>query len=156
AEAISLDQILEDYLHNHALAFAGETRALKDAGYFRFRKDGEDHGSSPELMRRLHAAIKSGDSEAFRRYEDISTTREPLAIRDLLAIDFPGGVEMESVESEQALLQRFSTQAMSVGAVSPEVHRTLALAMNRLGARSNTGEGGEDPELYSRQPEAAC
>jgi len=159
AEAASLDDILEDYLHNHALAFADAAPAakvLKDAGYFRFRRDGEGHGTSPELMRKLHAAVKSGDPEAHHQYEELASGREPLAVRDLLAIDFPGGAEISSVEPEQELLRRFSTQAMSVGAVSPEVHRTLALAMNRLGARSNTGEGGEDPELYSKEPEAAC
>jgi glutamate synthase (ferredoxin) len=156
AEAASLDKILEDYMHNHELAFADGAKGLKDAGYFRFRKEGEDHGSSPEVMRKLHAAVKSGDPESFNEYQDIASEREPLAVRDLLSIDSPGVAEISSVESESELLRRFSTQAMSVGAVSPEVHRTLALAMNRLGARSNTGEGGEDPELYSKEPEAAC
>src|SRR5260221_12934544 len=61
---------------------------------------------------------------------------------------------LEEVESEAEILRRFSSQAMSLGAISPEAHRTLAIAMNRLGARSNTGEGGEDPEIYRRWPEA--
>jgi glutamate synthase (ferredoxin) len=156
AEAASLENVLEDYLHNHALAFADEATGLKDAGYFRFRKDGEAHGTSPELMRKLHAAVNSGDAHSYRQYEEISSTREPLAVRDLLTIVPEGNADLSSVESETELLRRFSTQAMSVGAVSPEVHRTLALAMNRLGARSNTGEGGEDPDLYSKEPEAAC
>jgi glutamate synthase (NADPH/NADH) large chain/glutamate synthase (ferredoxin) len=155
AEALSLEALLENYLRNHALAYEGD-HGLRDAGYFRYRKEGERHGTSPDLLRKLPVLVKTGSADSQRQYEEIASTREPMAVRDLLSIVFPGGVEISSVESEAALIRRFSTQAMSVGAVSPEVHRTLALAMNRLGARSNTGEGGEDPELYSKEPEAAC
>jgi glutamate synthase domain-containing protein 2/glutamate synthase domain-containing protein 1/glutamate synthase domain-containing protein 3 len=156
AEAASLETVLENYLHNHALAFDDGHQGLRDAGYFRYRKDGEIHNSSPELLRKLQASVKTGDEDHYREFEEIGSSREPTAVRDLLAIVFPGSAGAGNVESESELLRRFSTQAMSVGAVSPEVHRTLALAMNRLGARSNTGEGGEDPELYSKEPEAAC
>jgi glutamate synthase domain-containing protein 2/glutamate synthase domain-containing protein 3 len=100
--------------------------------------------------------VKTGNEDHYREFEELGSSREPTTVRDLLAIVFPGPARAGNVESESELLRRFSTQAMSVGAVSPEVHRTLALAMNRLGARSNTGEGGEDPELYSKEPEAAC
>jgi glutamate synthase (ferredoxin) len=157
AEVTSLETVLENYLHNHALAFDGDRNpGLRDAGFFRFRKDGETHGTSPELMRKLHASVKSGGRSGRHEYEELALSREAGAVRDLLTIVFPGSAEVGNVESEAELIGRFSTQAMSVGAVSPEVHRTLALAMNRLGARSNTGEGGEDPELYSKEPEAAC
>ncbi|HKD45663.1 MAG TPA: glutamate synthase large subunit, partial [Candidatus Angelobacter sp.] len=156
AEATTLDLVLKGYLDNHAHAFAHDHRGLRDAGYFRYRKQGELHGTSPELLRKLHASVKSSDPASHHHYEEIASTREPVAVRDLLTIVFPGSGELSDVEGERELLRRFSTQAMSVGAVSPEVHRTLALAMNRLGARSNTGEGGEDPELYSKEPEAAC
>ncbi len=155
-EAASLETLLENYLHNHALAFEGGEKALRDAGYFRYRKEGELHGTSPEVLRKLHTSVKTGDEDSHRQYEEIASSREPMAVRDLLAIVFPGSADLSNVESEAELIRRFSTQAMSVGAVSPEVHRTLALAMNGLGARSNTGEGGEDPELYSKEPEAAC
>jgi glutamate synthase (NADPH/NADH) large chain/glutamate synthase (ferredoxin) len=154
-DAVSLETLLENYLRNHALGYEGE-HALRDVGYFRYRKEGERHGTSPELLRKLPAVVKRGSAESHREYEEIASTREPMAVRDLLSIVFAGGVEISAVESEAELIRRFSTQAMSVGAVSPEVHRTLALAMNRIGARSNTGEGGEDPELYSKEPEAAC
>jgi glutamate synthase (NADPH/NADH) large chain/glutamate synthase (ferredoxin) len=155
AEALSLEALLENYLRNHALAYEG-AEGLRDAGYFRYRKEGERHGTSPEILRKLPALVKTGGAGTRQQYEEIATTREPMAVRDLLSIVFSGGAEISAVESEAELIRRFTTQAMSVGAVSPEVHRTLALAMNRLGARSNTGEGGEDPELYSKEPEAAC
>src|SRR5262249_1506796 len=76
--------------------------------------------------------------------------------RDLVEITFTQAKSADSVEPQAGILARFSAQAMSVGAISPEAHRTLALAMNELGARSNTGEGGEDPEIYRTTPEAAC
>jgi glutamate synthase domain-containing protein 2/glutamate synthase domain-containing protein 1/glutamate synthase domain-containing protein 3 len=155
AEAALLETVLGDYLHNHSAAFADD-KGLRDAGFFRFRKEGELHNTSPDLMRKLQASLKKQDAESHHEYQEIASTREPVAVRDLLSIVFPGGVEIENVEPEADLIRRFSTQAMSVGAVSPEVHRTLALGMNRIGARSNTGEGGEDPALYSKEPEAAC
>lgn len=156
AEATSLDEIFADYLHNHALAFASDQAGLKDAGLYRFRKEGELHGSSPEVVRKLQGHIKGRGTEGYRQYEDLAGQRSPVAVRDLLTISFPKSIDVSEVESEKELLQRFSTQAMSVGAISPEAHRTLALAMNRLGARSNTGEGGEDPALAQAMPEAAC
>ena len=158
AEATSLERVLEDYLHNHALAFHPEHKGPRDAGLYRFRKEGELHGTSPELLRRLHAHVKTGTAETYSSYEELAATREPSFVRDLLDIAFADDKDSkgpESVEAESELLQRFSIQAMSVGAISPEAHRTLALAMNRLGARSNTGEGGEDPELYRNELEAA-
>ena len=155
AEATSLEQVLEDYLYNHALAYAPESKGPRDAGLYRYRKEGEVHGTSPDLLRKLHAHVKSGTPESYRGYEELAETRQPATIRDLLAVTSAERIDPEHVEPESAILQRFSTQAMSVGAISPEAHRTLAEAMNRLGARSNTGEGGEDPEIYASQPGAS-
>src|SRR4029077_18204901 len=73
----------------------------------------------------------------------------------LLEINSGNPIPLDEVEEESAILGRFSTQAMSLGALGPEAHRTLAIAMNRLGARSNSGEGGEDPDVYRSEPEAA-
>ncbi len=167
AEATSLEEVLGDYLHNHAVAFGPEQAGLtglKDAGLYRFRKEGEVHGSSPDLIRKLHRHIKTPEADSYRQYEQLGEERAPVAIRDLLAISFKEPLErtegmsagLDGVESTKEVLQRFSTQAMSVGAISPEAHRTLSLAMNQLGARSNTGEGGEDPEVARHETEAAC
>ncbi|HWX55934.1 MAG TPA: glutamate synthase large subunit [Verrucomicrobiae bacterium] len=151
-EARSLEKVLEDYVYNHQLAFAEHQTGLKDAGLYRYRKEGERHSTSPELMRQLHADIKSGNAAS--HYEELGQTREPIAVRDLLEFKPGQPAGIDEVEPETVILHRFSTQAMSLGAISPEAHRTLALAMNALGARSNTGEGGEDPDLYRTEPAA--
>ncbi len=156
AEANSFEDLLGDYLSNHAQAFQPEFKAPSDAGLYRFRKQGERHATSADLMRKLHAHIKNPDSDHYGEFESLAIEREPVAIRDLLDIVPAVSGPSDSVEPETAIFKRFSAQAMSVGAISPEAHRTLALAMNELGARSNTGEGGEDPEIYSKTPEAAC
>jgi glutamate synthase domain-containing protein 2 len=102
----------------------------------------------------MHRYIKSPSHENYQTFTELAAKKEPAAIRDLLEIKPAVPVPLEEVESDASVLSRFSTQAMSLGAISPEAHRTLAIAMNRLGARSNTGEGGEDPEVYRGQPEA--
>src|SRR5205823_12240922 len=135
--------------------FCAEHTGPRDAGLYRYRKEGELHATSPDLLRKLHDHIRMRTTESYQDLEALAVQRQPAAIRDLLEIVFRNPLEIGQVEPEAAIVQRFSTQAMSVGAISPEAHRTLALAMNRLEARSNTGEGGEDPELYRREPEAA-
>jgi glutamate synthase domain-containing protein 2/glutamate synthase domain-containing protein 1 len=143
-----LDRLLGDCLERHAEAFSAPDAPLRDEGLYRFRRNGERHGNSPELVRRMHRYIASPSKENFRNFSELANQRLPVAVRDLLEI-VPGTLlPLRQVESEASLLSRFSTQAMSLGAISPETHRTLAIAMNRLGARSNTGEGGEDPEVY--------
>ncbi len=156
AEANSLEQLLGDYLFNHAQAFKPEFKSAADSGLYRFRKEGEKHGTSADLMRKLQAHIKNPTAEHYQEFEALALEREPMAIRDLLDFASPKSISCDQVEPESAILGRFSVQAMSVGAISPEAHRTLALAMNELGARSNTGEGGEDPEIYTKMPEASC
>jgi glutamate synthase (ferredoxin) len=156
AEARSLEQILGDYLANHEQAFRSEFKAPADAGLYRFRKEGEQHATSANLLRKLHAHAMHPDSQHYREFESLALEREAVAIRDLLEITPMKTGSVESVEPETSILARFSAQAMSLGAISPEAHRTLALAMNELGARSNTGEGGEDPDVYRATPEAAC
>ncbi len=146
----SLDDLLQDTLERHAAAFIDEAHALRDRGLYRFRQHGEQHANSPELIRRMHRFLKSRTEENYLAFTELSEKKEPLAIRDLLEIRQGKTISLDDVESEAAVLSRFSTQAMSLGAVSPETHRTLAIAMNRLGGRSNTGEGGEDPEIYRR------
>ena len=149
-----LDELLEDCIERHAAAFKTENSELRDLGLYRFRHQGESHATSPELVRRMHRFIKSPSQENYDAFTQLSGQRKPVAIRDLLEIAPATPVPLQGVESEASILSRFSTQAMSLGAISPETHRTLAIAMNRLGARSNTGEGGEDPEVYRAQSEA--
>jgi glutamate synthase domain-containing protein 2/glutamate synthase domain-containing protein 1/glutamate synthase domain-containing protein 3 len=150
----SLSDLLEECLVRHRAAYVTDGMHLQDAGLYRFRQNGERHATSPKVVRRLHRFIKSPSEENFRAFSALSEDREPVAIRDLLEVKKDDPLSIEEVETEASLLSRFSTQAMSLGAISPETHRTLAIAMNRLGGRSNTGEGGEDPQIYTQKAEA--
>jgi len=150
----SLDSLLDDCLVRHAAAYSTSNATLHDTGLYRFRQNGERHSNSPEIVRRLHRYIKSPTDENFKAYSALAEEREPVAIRDLLTIGPKNPIPLDDVESEASVLSRFSTQAMSLGAISPETHSTLAVAMNRLGGRSNTGEGGEDPSIYTQKAEA--
>jgi glutamate synthase (NADPH/NADH) large chain/glutamate synthase (ferredoxin) len=164
AEAVSLVKVLEDYLENHRLAFESDQKKLKDAGLFRYRRDGERHATSPELLRQFQKRGKEQPATDADQHDHEDSggmktkARESIAIRDLLVFDSSRNtpaLSLHEVEAESKILRRFNTQAMSLGAISPEAHRTLAAAMNSLDARSNTGEGGEDPDLYTREPEAS-
>ena len=152
----TLNDLLQDCLTRHAAGFGASDVEFRDAGLYRFRHNGELHANSPELVRRMHRYIKSPTEENRAAFAILSDHRKDVAVRDLLEIR-PGkapALGLDEVESEASLLSRFSTQAMSLGAISPETHQTLAIAMNRLGGRSNTGEGGEDPNIYYDRPEA--
>jgi glutamate synthase (ferredoxin) len=145
----NLRELLEDALETHAAAFASQKSELRDAGLYRFRHQGEMHGNSPDVVRRMHQFIKSPSSKSYQAFAETGEGRGTAAIRDLIeVVPSTAPAAHGHVESETSILSRFSTQAMSLGAISPEAHRTLAIAMNRLGARSNTGEGGEDPRVY--------
>jgi len=151
----NLAHILRDSLDRHIAAFEADSPEMRDEGLYRFRHTGERHASSPELVRRMHKYIQSPTPESYRAFAELAEMREPVATRDLMAI-FPSSspISLDEVEPDTAILSRFSTQAMSLGALGPEAVRTLAIAMNRLGGRSNTGEGGEDSDVYRFEPEA--
>jgi glutamate synthase (ferredoxin) len=150
----SLRELLQDALDRHLSAYDQPASQLRDDGLYRFRQAGERHSSSPELVRRMHRYVKAPTPENYRAYTELAETRGPVAVRDLLDFVPSAPIPLVEVEAESAILSRFSTQAMSLGALGPEAHRTIAIAMNRLGARSNTGEGGEDPDVYRSEPEA--
>jgi glutamate synthase domain-containing protein 2/glutamate synthase domain-containing protein 3 len=151
----SLDDLLGDYLRMHRAAFSGAANELADAGLYRFRKGAELHANSPEIVRRMHAHVKAPDAGKYSAFEELAESHGTVFLRDLLETVPSPPVAVEEVEPIDAIVRRFSTQAMSLGSLSLEAHRTLALAMNSLGGRSNTGEGGEDPALYRREPNAA-
>ena len=150
----TLDKILEDYLRFHEAGFQSPTADFRDPGYYRYRHNGEEHGYSPEFVRRMHRYLKSPTIENDASLRELGEERRDVAIRDLFEFRSATAIDIDKTETEASLLSRFGTQAMSLGAISPEAHRTLAIAMNRLGGRSNTGEGGEDPHIYSDKPEA--
>src|SRR6266446_7131644 len=149
-----LTELLQDFLDRHDSVFSitfptmTMTTQLQDQGLYRFRHQGEQHAVSPELVRRMHRYIKFPTEENHRAFKELGQQREAVAVRDLMEIVPDKPRPLDEVENDAAILGRFSTQAMSLGAISPETHTTLAIAMNRLGGRSNTGEGGEDPGAY--------
>lgn len=151
----TLDELFADYLRMHASAYSAQSTELADAGLYRFRKGAELHATSPEVVRRIHAHVKAPDATKFSAFNELAEHEGPIFLRDLLETVPGGPVPIEEVESVNTILRRFSTQAMSLGSLSPEAHRTLAVAMNLIGGRSNTGEGGEDPHTYRFEPAAA-
>jgi glutamate synthase domain-containing protein 2/glutamate synthase domain-containing protein 1/glutamate synthase domain-containing protein 3 len=151
----TLDDLLNDYLRMHKAGFAGESDDLADAGLYRFRKGAELHANSPEIVRRLHAHVRAPEAGKYAAFEELAENNSPVFLRDLLDTVASTPIPIEEVEPVENIVRHFSTQAMSLGSLGREAHRTLALAMNSLGGRSNTGEGGEDPDTYRHEPHAA-
>ena len=145
----SLLNVLQDYLKMHAAAYSITGENLPDFGLYRFRKGAELHANSPEFIRRLHVHTRKPQPEHYSAVEELGKAAGPTFLRDLLEMLPEPPVQLDDVESLESILKRFSTQAMSLGSLGPEAHKTLTLAMNQIGGRSNTGEGGEDPDHYA-------
>lgn len=122
---------------------------LPDRGYVRFRKNAEYHAANPSVVRALQKAAISGERADYTMYTDLVHQRPPTALRDLLEFRMAQPIPIEEVEPVSAITQRFISTAMSLGALGPEAHLTLTLGAHMVGARSNTGEGGEDVPLYT-------
>jgi len=132
-------------------AWTEQMRPARD-GLYRFMYGGEDHAYNPDVVMNLQQAVASGNWADYRRFADAVNQRAPLAIRDLLAFrPAEQPLPLDKVEREEQIFPRFDTAAMSIGALSPEAHEALAIAMNRLGGRSNSGEGGEDPARFNTE-----
>ncbi len=148
---IGFAEIAEDVLARHCVAYPETETAgvLPDHGRVRYRRDGEDHGWSPPLVRAMQAAVAADTPQAYDAFRARVAARLPASPRDLLAFRTVTPIPLDEVEPAEAIRRRFVSTAMSLGALSPEAHRTLAIGMNRMGARSNSGEGGEDPDTYA-------
>ncbi len=157
---LGMEEIAYDVIRQHRLAFAAGSNGdgngaqqLEDIGYFRYRAGGEYHAFNPQVFKALHNAVRSGDFEGqYRLYSKIVDERPPVTLRDLLAVKAENSIPIAEVEPAETIVERFSTSAMSHGALGREAHELLAIATNRMGARSNSGEGGESPERYGRRP----
>ena len=148
---LDFEELVRPVLERHAAAFASDLAKLPDYGLVRFRREGEHHAWEPAVIRAMHRGLANGQSDAWDEYHRLTQPAEqPAALRDLLEI-LPAGpvVPLDEVEPWTDIVTRFVCTAMSLGALSPEAHETLAVGMNRLGARSNSGEGGEDPSFYA-------
>jgi len=164
-EGISFREIAAESLARHTAAYGGavpveaETTKLEDIGYYRFRRGGEVHAVNPPVIQNFHTFVgikgadKAGKPEDYKKYVDAVLASRPHSLRNLLGFHpiSTGPVPLDEVEPIEEIRRRFTTAGMSLGALSPEAHETLAIAMNRIGGKSNSGEGGEDPERFSRR-----
>ena len=125
---------------------------IEQGGLLKFVHGGEEHAYNPDVVQALQRAVKTGDESAYREYATLVNERPMLALRDMLKLRTgTKAISIDEVEPMSEIVKRFDSAAMSLGALSPEAHETLATAMNRLGARSNSGEGGEDPKRYGTE-----
>ena len=123
--------------------------SLPDHGRVRFRKSGEHHAYNPLAVRAAQKAAQTKEQDAYREWRRLSSMGQPQSLRELMHIKESGKpMPLERVEPASEIVKRFVSTAMSLGALSPEAHEALAIAMNQVGARSNSGEGGEDPDTY--------
>ena len=150
-QGATFDDLLAD---QRELAWAAwEPREHVDqGGLLKYVYGGEYHCYNPDVVATLQAAVRSGSYEQYKQYAELVNERPVATLRDLLRI-VPAGppVPLAEVEPVESILPRFDSAGMSLGALSPEAHESLAIAMNRIGARSNSGEGGEDPERYGNE-----
>ena len=129
-----------------------EALPLRAGGLYKYMHGGEYHMYNPDVIGTLQTAVRTGDPRDYRIYADAVDHRPPSALRDLLGPQPLGAaIALDQVEPIGTILKRFDSAGMSLGALSPEAHEALAIAMNRLGARSNSGEGGEDPARYGTE-----
>ena len=152
---IGFQEIAEDCLSNHCAGFVGEASQLKhlDLGMTKPRRSGEHHVINGKVTRNLHRFVRDNQPEDFAAFKTEISPITATAIRDLVT---PTGLKdspipLDEVEPIEEIRKRFTTAAMSLGAVSPEAHEAIAIAMNRIGGKSNSGEGGEDPKRFLQE-----
>jgi len=159
-EGSDIEAIAEETLRRHRKAFPDrhiedDELALDPGGVYQWRRDGEYHLFNPKTIHLLQKAVRTGSYETFKEYsrlvndqsENIATLRGLMKFKDNRK-----SIPLDEVEPIEAIMKRFKTGAMSLGSISPEAHETLAIAMNRIGGKSNTGEGGEDPVRFKPLP----
>ncbi|NCJ08368.1 glutamate synthase large subunit [Synechococcales cyanobacterium C] len=151
---VGLDVIAEEALIRHRRAFPDrdvQVPTLDVGGEYQWRKEGEAHLFSPQTIHTLQEAVRQGNYELYQQYATLvnEQNQQHFTLRGLLQFKPQPPVPLEEVEPVAAIMRRFKTGAMSYGSISKEAHESLAIAMNRIGGKSNTGEGGEDPERYT-------
>ncbi len=147
----SFAHVEDDLRQLHALAWK-QGVPVAQGGLLKFTHGGEYHAYNPDVVLGLQKAVVSGLASDYREFADRVNHRPPAALRDLLKLRYPPeALPLEQVEPAERLFPRFDSAAMSIGALSPEAHEALAVAMNRLGGNSNSGEGGEDPDRFGTE-----
>ncbi|NOX43590.1 MAG: glutamate synthase large subunit [Gammaproteobacteria bacterium] len=159
-QGMSFTDIEEEQSQLARIAWSSR-KQISQGGLLKYIHGGEDHAYNPDVVHALQHAVRTGRYEDYGVYAELINNRPVLALRDLLKLkvglktglkgklkDSPNSISVDDVESVESIVKRFDSAAMSLGALSPEAHETLAQAMNSLGGRSNSGEGGEDPVRY--------
>ena len=155
-KGISLETIQLEDSRRHSLGWPEDesepSSDLPNPGDFHWRSEGEKKGWNPETVWSLQLAARTNDDDAYKKFSSLSNKKaeEALNLRGLLKLKYPSkrAIPIKEVEPASEIVKRFCTGAMSFGSISPEAHETLAIAMNRIGGKSNSGEGGEDPARY--------
>ncbi len=155
---VGFEEIAGETIIRHRAAFETEVKQNKpldlgDPGYNRYRKSGEAHALTTDVIKNFHTFVRDGRKEDYDDYVKVTLANDPITIKDILDFKIPAsGVPLEEVEPAGEIVKRFTTAAMSMGALSPEAHETLAIAMNRIGGKSDSGEGGEDARRFKPYP----
>jgi glutamate synthase (NADPH/NADH) large chain/glutamate synthase (ferredoxin) len=153
-KGLNFADIAKESLTRHERAFAPDAK-ITDEGIYRFRRDGELHAWTPPVLQSFHTYVgikgmdKASKWEDYEKYVHAVEEAAPVALRQCLTLKKGTPIPIEEVESVEEIRRRFTTAGMSLGALSPEAHETLAIAMNRIGGKSNSGEGGEDRARFT-------
>lgn len=156
-EGIGFDGIAKEVLARHRTAFPAQAtpaQALAEGGLYQWKHRGEKHLFNPQTIHYLQYSTRTGDYNLYKKYAQLMNdqTREALTLRGLFQFRKGQSIPLSQVEPASAIMKRFATGAMSFGSISHEAHSTLAIAMNRIGGKSNSGEGGEDEKRYEPLP----
>uniref|UniRef100_UPI00300262E1 glutamate synthase n=1 Tax=Anunuuluaehu liula TaxID=3049639 RepID=UPI00300262E1 len=147
---INLNELATQVVQTYNSAFLPSLpKKLPNLGYVQYRPSAEYHVNNPEMSKTLHKAVRNKDHILYSKYKHLLNDRPPTSLRDLLTFSSDlSPIALDEVEPIESILERFCTGGMSLGALSRETHETLAVAMNRIGGKSNSGEGGEDPSRF--------
>ena len=153
-EGVDLEVLAKEAMLRHSHAFPDREvngHTLDVGGDYQWRKDGEAHLFNPQTIHSLQQAVRTGSYDTYKKYASLvnEQNQKHFTLRGLLEFKAREPIAIDEVEPIEAIMKRFKTGAMSYGSISKEAHETLAIAMNRIGGKSNTGEGGEDPDRYT-------
>ncbi len=160
-QGVGFNVLAEELVQRHALGYPDEDDfrlpVLPNDGQFHWRANGERHMWNPETIANLQVAARANSTEAYRKFAEHAnnSARDRCTLRGLMRFKTGPSIPLSEVEPVSEIVKRFATGAMSFGSISMEAHSTLAVAMNALGGKSNTGEGGEDPERYKPLPDGS-
>ena len=151
---IGLGGVAHEALARFERAFKSDETVLEPGGWYGPVKDGEEHLFNPKTIELLQESLINGDYAKYKEYSKAIRNDYHVTLRSLMELNYPvgGGIPIEEVEPEESIVKRFKAGAMSYGAISKEAHETIAIAMNRLGSTSNSGEGGEDSARFKPLP----